>query len=162
MKHTLTCRIKDKPGVLSIIASSFGEKGINIQSVAVSVTEGYEEARVTIVVPDDTAEMNLDELAEYLMAMDEVIEVEDLAGEDFIQRELVLIKVEAAPENIPRITQLLELFDAPVVDIGQETLTVEFSGPTNKVEALIRLMEEFNIRAVTRTGMVALKTGDEV
>ena len=162
MKHTLTCRIKDKPGVLSIIANSFSEKGVNIQSVAVSVTEGYEEARMTIVVPDDTAEMNIDELAEYLMAMDEVIEVEDLAGEEFIQRELVLIKVEAAPENIPRITQLLELFDAPVVDIGKETMTVEFSGPTNKVEALIRLMEEFTIRAVTRTGMVALKTGDEV
>ena len=79
-----------------------------------------------------------------------------------IQRELVLIKVEAAPENISRITQLLELFGAPVVDIGKETMTVEFSGPTNKVDALIKLMEEFNIRAVTRTGMVALKTGDEV
>ncbi|MFC1479433.1 acetolactate synthase small subunit [Planctomycetota bacterium] len=162
MKHTLTCRIKDKPGVLSIIANSFRDEGINIQSVAVSITEGYEEARMTIVIPDDERERDIEELAEHLMAMDEVIEVEDLAGEDFIQRELVLIKVEAAPENIPRITQLLELFDAPVVDIGKETLTVEFSGPTNKVEALIRLLEEFNIRAVTRTGVVALKTGDEV
>lgn len=160
MKHTLTCRVKDKPGVLSTIANSFSDKGINMQSVAVAVTEGFDEARMTIVVPADA--MEIEEVADHLMSLDEVIEVEDLAGEEFIQRELVLLKVEAAPENIPRITQLLELFRAPVVDIGRETITAEFSGPTNKVEALIRLMAEFNIRAVTRTGMVALKTGDEV
>jgi len=160
VKHTLICRIKDKPGALSIIIHSFSEKGINIQSVAVAVTEGYEEARMTMVIPGDA--MGLEEVEEHLTALDEVIEVEDLAGEDFIQRELMLVKVEAAPGNIPRITQLLELFDAPVVDIGKETITFEFSGPTNRIDALIRLMEEFNIRAVTRTGMVALKTGDEV
>jgi len=160
MKHTISCRVKDRPGVLSRIANSFSEKGINIQSVAVAVTEGYEETRITMVVPGD--EMSIREVTDHLMALEDVIEVEDLAGEEFIQRELVLLKVETSAENIPRITQLLELFDAPIVDIGRETITVEFSGPTNKVNALIRLMEEFGIRALTRTGIVALKTGDEV
>jgi acetolactate synthase-1/3 small subunit len=160
MKHTLSCRVKDRPGVLSTIANSFAEKGINILSVAVAVTEGFEETRMTIVVPGEDIE--IEEVSQHLEELDDIIDVEDLAGEEYIQRELVLVKVDAAPENIPKITQLLELFDAPIVDIGQETLTVEFSGPGNKVSALIKLLQQFGLRAVTRTGMVALKVGDEV
>ena len=160
MKHTISCKVKDKPGVLSRVAGSFSEAGINILSLSVAVTEGYKEARMTLVVPGDSHE--IDEIAQHLEEHDDVIEVEDLAGEEFIQRELVLLKVFSSPENIPRITQHLELFDAKIVDIGNETLTIEFSGPATRVTALIKLMEQFGIKIVTRTGMVALKVGDEV
>ncbi|MFH1708905.1 MAG: acetolactate synthase small subunit [Planctomycetota bacterium] len=160
MNHTISCRVKDRPGVLAHIANSFSEKGINILSLAVAVTEGYDDTRMTIVVPGET--VAVEEVFAHLKGLGDVLEVQDLAGGDFVQRELVLIKVAAAPENIPRIMQILELFDAPVADIGRETLTVEFAGPGNKVTALIKLLAPFGIRAVTRTGMVALRTGDAV
>lgn len=160
MKHTITCRVKDKPGVLSRVANSFAEKGINILSLSVAVTEGVDETRMTLVVPGDAHE--IEAITKHLEAHSDVIEVEDLSGEEFIQRELVLVKVNAQAENIPRLTQLLELFDAKIVDIGKETITVEFSGPGNRVAALLKLLEQFVIRAVTRTGAVALKTGDEI
>ena len=159
MKHTLSCRVKDRPGILARLVTSFSEKGINILSLNVAVTDDFEEARITLVVPGDTHA--IDEIAEHLEVLDDIIEVEDLAGEEFIQRELALLKVNASPEDIPRITQLLELFDAPIVDIGQETLTVEFSGAGNRVSALIKLLKQYGLKAVTRTGVVALKTGDK-
>mgnify|MGYP006300390485 CR=1 FL=1 len=159
MKHIFSCRVKDKPGVLTRIAASFSEKGLNIQSLSVAVTEGYEETRTTLVVQGES-EKDIQEITDHLNSLEDIIEVEDFAGKEYLAKELALIKIKAPPREIPHITQLLELFDAPIVDMGKSSLTVEFSGPDNKVTALIKMLDQFGIKEVTRTGMVALKTGD--
>lgn len=159
MKHIFSCRVKDKPGVLTRMAASFSEKGLNIQSLSVAVTEGYRETRTTIVF-QGKSEDEIKDITEHLNSMDDVLEVEDFAGKETIAKELVLVKIKTLPREIPHITQLLELFGAPIADIGKTTMTVEYSGPENKVTALIKMLDQFGIESVTRTGMVALKAGD--
>jgi acetolactate synthase I/III small subunit len=152
-KHTISCVVNNRTGILARVAGSFAEKGLNITSLAVG---DMEEAttRMTIVVKCP-AEVFAQVVA-HLRDLPDVVAVEDLDKGDIIERQLMLLRVRAVGEDIARIMQLVEVFRATVAGMGRRSLTIEMSGPENKVDALISLLRPFGILEVSKTGRVAM------
>jgi len=159
MKHTLSCIVKDHPGVLARIAGSFAEKGINIASLAVCKSENTEKSRMTMVVECDKS--LLSEIVDHLQDLDDIIAVEDLNRADMIERELMLIKVKAAGDAIPRVMQIVEVFRATIVGMGREYLVIEMTDTEHRINALTNMLKPFGILALTGTGRVAVKHHEE-
>jgi acetolactate synthase-1/3 small subunit len=159
MKHTVSCIVENNPGVLASIAGSFAEKGINITSLAVGETEDVALSRMTIVV--NCEEEALSEVVDHLQELEEVLRVEDLDREEFIERELMLVKVRAEGEEIAKVMQLVEIFHATVVGISKDGLVIEMTGLDTRVDALIELLRPFGIIELARTGRVAVEHHEE-
>ena len=159
MKHTVSCIVENNPGVLASIAGSFAEVGINITSLAVGETEDSALSRMTIVV--NCEEDRLAKVVEHLQKLEEVMRVEDLDREEFIERELMLVKVKAEGEDIAKVMQLVEIFHATVVGIGKDGLVIEMCGLDTRVDALIDLLKPFGIVELARTGRVAVEHHEE-
>lgn len=153
-KHTISCVVNNRTGILARVAGSFAEKGINITSLAVG---DMEEAttRMTIVVkcPPEV----LAGIVDHLRELPDVVDVEDLDKEDIVERQLMLVRVRAEGEDIARIMQLVEVFRAAVAGMGRRSLTIEMSGPESKVDALLNLLRPFGILEVSKTGRAALE-----
>ena len=160
MKHTLSCIVKDHPGVLARIAGSFAEKGINISSLAVCEAENPAKSRMTMVV-ECPAEL-VSDIVDHLKQLDDIIEVEDLVREDMIERELMLIKVRALSDDIPKITQIVEIFRATIIGMGREYLIIEMTDTEYRINALVQLLKPFGILTLTGTGRVAVKHHEEI
>lgn len=116
-------------------------------------------SRMVICAEGSKEEIN--RVTEQLKAMDFVIQLDDLARKEFVDRELVLIKVEVNKDTMSQIMQIFEVFRADVVGMGQKTITVELSGDQERIEGLIKILQPFGIKSLCRTGMIALKRGDE-
>src|SRR5262249_54177451 len=132
-------------------------RGFNIDSLAVGETERVELSRMTFVVHGDDAE--LEQVRKQLDKIVTVVKVLDISGEDFVERDLMLIKVRATPAQRTQIALLVEMFRGRVVDITQETIMVEASGQESKIEAFIDLMRPYGILELARTGRIALVRG---
>ena len=158
-KHTLSCIVSNHPGVLSRIAGSFAEQGVNIRSLAVGELQDQSASRMTIVVK--AARNILTDVVDHLRNLPDVIDVDDLETEGLIERELMLIKVKAEGEDISRIMQLVEIFRATVVGMGSNTLTIEMTGPEIKADALVNLLRPLGIVEMARTGRVAIEHREE-
>lgn len=159
MKHTISALVKNRPGVLAESSAAFHNNSINITSISCGETENMDVSRMVIC-----AQGNKDDIAkvtEELLAMDFVIKLDDLARKEFVDRELVLIKVEVNKDSMSQIMQIFEVFRADVVGMGQKTITVELSGDQERVEGLIKILQPFGIKSMCRTGMIALKRGDD-
>jgi acetolactate synthase-1/3 small subunit len=141
--------------VLARIAGSFADAGINITSLAVGEMEDESASRMTIVVR--CARTLLAEAVKHLRKLPDVLDVEDLDRREFIERELMLVRVRAEGEDIARIMQLVEIFRAAVAGLGKGSLTIEISGPESKVDALLNLLRPFGILELARTGRVAIE-----
>ena len=159
MKHTMSCIVENHPGVLSKIAGSFAEQRINIVSLAVGETEDAAMSRMTIVV--NCEEGGISQVVEHLEKSEEVLRVEDLDSEDFIERELMLVKVKAEGQAIAKVMQLVEVFSATVVGMGRDSLVIEMTGLDTRVDALVDLLRPFGILELARTGRVAVKHHEE-
>jgi acetolactate synthase-1/3 small subunit len=103
----------------------------------------------------------MERLTRELAAMDVVIQVDDLARREFVDRELLMVKVHMDRESLSQLMQIFEVFRASVVGMGQESITVEMAGDQERVEGLIKLLKPFGIKSLCRSGMIALKRGDE-
>jgi len=136
------------------VAGMFAARGFNIDSLAVGRTEDANLSRMSIVVVGDDA--TLEQVRKQLLKIVPVVKVYDWTSEDLVQRDLMLIKVAAAPEKRPEIQALLDMFQAKVVDIGPRFVTVEVTGPETKIEAFIETARPYGIKDVVRTGVVAL------
>jgi len=158
MRHTISCIVENRPGAVAGITDFFAEREINIHSLSVCETEGEQTSRVTLVVDYD--EKSLEALAGQLGALDHVVEVDDLDRSGFLDRELVLIKIAAKPEDLPRVMQICEVMHAGVAAIDHETMTLEMSGTEQRISAFIRLLHAFDIREFARSGRVAVAAGD--
>lgn len=159
MTHTISALVKNSPGVLHRMAAEFDKYFINIKSISAGETENPEISRMVI-----RAEAKNDEIERITQAMTEmsfVIQVDDLERKEFVDRELVLIKVARNKDNITQLMQIFEVFRASVVGMGQITITVELSGDQERIDGLIQILEPFGIKGLCRTGMIALKRGDE-
>jgi acetolactate synthase I/III small subunit len=154
MKHTLAVLVENKSGVLSRVASLFSRRGYNIDSLAVGVTEDPEISRITIVVHGD--DHVLEQVTKQLNKLVDVIKVSDIGGEDTVERELVLIKVAADANTRAEIIQLADIFRARIVDVAPKSLIVEVTGDESKVQAIEKLLRQFGIKEVVRTGKIAL------
>jgi len=158
MRHTISCIVENRPGAVAVIADFFAERRINIHSLSVCETEGEKTSRVTLVVDYD--EDSLETLASGLAALEHVVEVDDLDRSGFLDRELVIVKIAAKPEDLPRVMQICEVMHAGVAAIGDETMTLEMAGPEQRISAFIRLLHAFEIREYARSGRVAVAAGD--
>lgn len=157
MKHTLAVLVENKSGVLSRVASLFSRRGYNIDSLAVGVTEDPEISRMTIVVHGD--DHVLEQVTKQLNKLIDVIKVSDIGGDEAVERELALIKVSADVSTRTEIIQIADIFRAKIVDVAPKSMTVEVTGDEAKIQAIEKLLRQFGIKEMARTGKIALVRG---
>lgn len=157
MRHVISALVENKPGVLAHISGMFSARGFNIDSLTVGETEDRRFSRMTIVTTgDDTV---IEQVRKQLERLVDVIKVVDFSGQDYVERDLMLIKVHAPPGRRGEIFELAEVFKCKVVDIGSKHVMLEVTGPENKLEALITMLKPYGIKEMARTGRVGLRRG---
>ena len=157
MRHLLSALVQNQPGVLAHISGMLASRGFNIDSLAVGETEHHDLSRMTFVVHgDDTV---LDQVRKQLDKIVTVVRVDDISSEDFVERDLMLIKVRCTQGQRPEVFQLNESFRGRVIDIQHENVMLEVSGTEGKVEAFIELMRPYGILELARTGRIAMVRG---
>jgi acetolactate synthase I/III small subunit len=154
MKHTLSVVVQDESGVLTRIASLFARRGFNIESLAVGPAEQNGCSRITMVVPGDIHV--IEQLTKQLNKLINVITVKDLTEIPCVERELMLIKVNAAPNSRSEIIEIAQIFRARVVDVSDDSLTLEVVGDPGKMVAIVKMLQKFGIREIARTGKISL------
>ncbi len=157
MRHVLSALVQNQPGVLAQISGMLSSRGFNIDSLAVGETEDPNLSRMTFVVHGDDAV--LEQVRKQIDKVVTVVAVLDISSEDFVERDLMLLKVKAAPPQRTEIALLVEMFRGRVVDISPENLMVEISGQERKIEAFIEQMRPYGIVELARTGRIALVRG---
>jgi acetolactate synthase-1/3 small subunit len=154
MRHVLSAVVQNQPGVLAHVAGMLASRGFNIDSLAVGETEDPHLSRMTFVVVGD--DKVLDQLRKQLEKLVTVVRVLDISGEDFVERDLMLIKVNVPPDRRGEIRELSDIFRGRIVDVGPHQIMVEISGPERKIEAFIDLMRPYGIKELVRSGRIAL------
>ncbi|PSF37712.1 acetolactate synthase small subunit [Aphanothece hegewaldii CCALA 016] len=154
MKHTLSVLVEDEAGVLSRIAGLFARRGFNIESLAVGPGENLGISRITMVVPG--SDNDIEQLTKQLYKLINVLKVQDITQTPAVERELMLIKVSANAGSRAEVIELAQVFRARIVDISEETLTIEVVGDPGKMVAIMQMLNKFGIREVARTGKIAL------
>jgi acetolactate synthase-1/3 small subunit len=150
--------VENKPGVLHSIANMFRRRGFNIESITVGHTEQKGLARMTITVNGD--EKTLEQIVKQMNKLIDVVKVASLEPENIVTRELALIKVNV-PDTKTRsdIINCVEVFRGRVVDVSSETLTIEITGTSDKIDAFLNLMKTYGVMELARTGITALSRG---
>lgn len=154
MKHTISALVQDEPGVLTRIAGMFARRGYNIDSLTVGPTERPGVSRITMVVPAD--DQAVEQITKQLYKLIDVLKVSDITGVPCVERELMLIKVNATPETRSDIMDVAQMFRARIVDVAEESLTLEVTGDPGKMVAIMKMLSGFGIREIARTGLVAM------
>lgn len=154
MKHTISVLVEDEAGVLTRISGLFARRGFNIESLAVGPAEQLGVSRITMVVPGD--EQVIEQLIKQLYKLISVLKVQDISQQPSVERELMLIKVNATASNRAEVTQITQIFRARIVDLSEEALTIEVVGDPGKIVAIIQMLNKFGIREIARTGKIAL------
>jgi acetolactate synthase-1/3 small subunit len=157
MRHVLSALVQNQPGVLAHVSGMLASRGFNIDSLAVGETEDPNLSRMTFVVHGDDAV--LEQVRKQLDKLVTIVKVQDISGEDFVERDLMLLTVKAPSHQRVEITLLVETFRARVVDVSRDNLLIEISGQERKIEAFIELMRPFGILELARTGRIALVRG---
>jgi acetolactate synthase I/III small subunit len=156
-RHTLSVLVEDQPGVLARIASLFARRGFNIESLAVGPTEAEGVSRMTIVV--NVAESPLEQVTKQLNKLINVLKIVELDNSAAVQRELLLVKVKADSNTRSAILETVALFRAKVVDVATDAITIEATGNHDKIQALLNVLEEYGIKELVQSGMVAIGRG---
>ena len=159
MQHTLSVLVINNPGVLTRVSGLFSRRGFNIDSISVGASEHPQMSRMTIVVQGD--ETILEQVTKQLHKLVEVVKISDISKENYVDRELVLIKVQADPQVRGEIMQLAEIFRAKIVDVAPKTLVLEVTGDAGKIQAIIQSLKKFGIRELVRTGKIAMLRGSK-
>lgn len=157
MRHVLSALVQNQPGVLAHISGMLASRGFNIDSLAVGETEQPDLSRMTFVVHGDDAE--LEQVRKQLDKIVTVVRVHDISSEDYVERDLMLLKVKASSAQRMEISLLVEMFRGRVVDISSGSVIVEIGGQERKIEAFIELMRPYGIVELARTGRIALVRG---
>lgn len=154
MKHTISVLVENHFGVLARVSGLFSARGYNIDSLCVGETEDPSISRMTVVVRGDDAV--LEQIIKQLNKLVDTIEVTDLTHEDFVERELVMVKVKADGTQRGEIIEIASIFRAKVVDVSPASIIVEVTGSEDKVEAFTDMMRPFGIQELVRTGEIAI------
>ncbi len=158
-KHTIGVLVENRFGVLSRVAGLFSARGYNIESLSVGETLDPTVSRMTLVVKGD--EFIIEQVMKQLHKLIDVIKVIDLSEEDHVERELVLLKVNAEPANRAEILRTADIFRAKVVDVTPTAFTLETTGDESKINAIVELLRPFGIQELVRTGKVAIARGSK-
>jgi acetolactate synthase-1/3 small subunit len=154
MRHTISVLVENKFGVLTRIAGLFSGRGFNIDTLNVAPTQDASASRMTIVTKGDDA--TVDQIVKQLNKLVDVIKVHDFREGEYIDRELVLMKVAVDTKSRSEIMQITDIFRSKIVDVQAKTVTIEVTGDESKVEKFIELMAPFGVLDLTRTGKVAM------
>lgn len=157
MKYTLSVLVENHFGVLARVSGLFSARGFNIASLAVAETEDPTISIMTIVVDGD--DRVVDQVKKQLNKLIDVIKVKDLTEQDHISRELALVKVGVDATKRREIIEIADVFKGRVIDISNESITVEITGDSKKVDAIVGLLKGYDIKEMARTGKVALVRG---
>jgi acetolactate synthase-1/3 small subunit len=154
MRHTISVLVENKFGVLTRVAGLFSGRGFNIDSLNVAPTQDPTISRMTIVTRGDDA--TVDQIVKQLEKLVETIKVHDFRMGEYVDRELVLVKVKVDSRSRAEVMQITDIFRARIIDVQPKNLTIQITGDESKVSKFIQLMETFGIKELTRTGTVAL------
>jgi acetolactate synthase I/III small subunit len=154
MRHTISVLVENKFGVLTRVAGLFSGRGYNIDTLNVAPTVDPTTSRMTIVTRGDDA--TVDQIVKQLMKLADVIKVVDFREGEYVDRELVLVKVSVDSKTRAEVMQITDIFRAKIVDVQSKTLTIEATGDESKVDKFLSLMKSFGVVELTRTGKVAL------
>jgi len=154
MRHTISVVVENKFGVLTRVAGLFSGRGYNIDTLNVGPTQDPSVSRMTIVTRGDDA--TLDQIVKQLNKLVEVLKVVNYREGEYIDRELVLIKVSVDSKSRAEVMQITDIFRAKIVDVQPKSVTIEATGSESKVEKFLDLMKSFGVQELTRTGKVAL------
>ena len=157
MRHTLAVQVENSPGVLTRVAGLFSRRGFNIESLTVGRTENHDISRMTIVVEGD--DRLLEQVTKQLHKLIDVIKISDITMDEYVDRELVMIKVNAEPSRRVELMQMAQIFRAKVVDLGRKTLTFECTGNEGKMNAFEESLRPYGIKELVRTGKIAMLRG---
>ena len=159
MRHLLSAVVQNIPGVLAHISGMLASRGYNIDSLAVGETQDPHLSRMTFVVVGD--DRVLEQVRKQLEKIVTVVKVYDISSKDYVERDLMLIKVKAPPEGKrSEIRELVDIFRGRVVDVGDTEMMIEISGRASKVEAFVNRMRPYGILELVRTGRIAMvRTG---
>ena len=156
--HTITVLVENKPGVLARVSGLFARRGYNIESLTVSITDDPNVSRMTIVVAGDSD--ILEQITKQLHKLIDVLKVYDYLDTPMLERELTLVKINAAQEQRVEIIQMVtQIFGGKIIDTSDKTFVVEVTGGSEKIDAFEKLMESYGIRELVRTGRIALMRG---
>ncbi len=157
-KHTLVALVENKPGVLNRVASLMRRRNFNIESLAVGTTEDPTVSRMTIVI--DASKTNAALVERNLYKLVNVIDVQDLSDVPSVVRELALIKVRTEDaKHRGELKQIADMFQSRVVDVAPDSIIIEVTGEEHKVDSMLRLLSEYGILEVVRTGRIAMARG---
>jgi acetolactate synthase I/III small subunit len=157
MRHVISALVQNVPGVLAHVAGMFSSRGYNIDSLAVGETEDPQLSRMTfVVVGDDSL---LEQVRKQLEKIVTVVRVDDISSREFVERDLMLLKVRAEGDKRTEIGELCQIFRGRIVDVAPDQVIVEISGQEKKIQAFIELMRPFGIMELVRTGRIAMVRG---
>jgi acetolactate synthase I/III small subunit len=157
MKHTIVALMEDHPGVLNRVVSLFRRRNFNIESLTVGHTDQAGISRMTIVV--DGADTVVEQVTKQLYKVIEILKVSDLTQEKTVVRELALIKVSTNGQTRSEVMQVVDIYRAKIVDVANDSLMVEVTGPEEKIDSLLNFLRPYGIKEVVRTGRVAMMRG---
>lgn len=160
MRHVLSALVTNQPGVLAHISGMLASRAFNIDSLAVGETENAGFSRITFVVTGD--DRVLDQVRKQLEKIVTVVKVLDFSHQDYVERDLMLIKISTADGQRTEIRELVDIFRGRIVDVSPGHVMVEISGQESKLEAFIDLMRPFGILEMVRTGRIAMLRSDAV
>lgn len=154
MRHTISVLVQNEFGVLSRISGLFSGRGFNIESLCVAETLDPKLSRMTIVTTGD--DKVIEQITKQLNKLVSVIKVHDFTGEEYLNRELALIKVTVTPDCRAEILAIVEIFRVKVVDVSPKAYTIEITGDEEKIRAITELLRPFGIKDIARTGRIAI------
>ncbi len=154
MRHTISVLVENKFGVLTRVAGLFSGRGYNIDSLNVAPTHDATASRMTIVTHGDEA--TLEQIVKQLNRLPDVIKIQDFREGEYVDRELVLVKVSVDAKSRAEVMQITDIFRAKIVDVQQKTLTIEITGDESKIGKFLELMNTYGIVDLTRTGKAAM------
>lgn len=155
--HVLSLLVEDKPGLLTRVSGLFARRGFNIESLAVGRSETPGLSRMTVVV--DVEDVPLEQVTKQLNKLVNVIKIVELEADSAVQREHMLIKVRADQATRSQIIELVNLFRARIVDTNPDSLVIETTGDSGKVRALLRNLEQYGVKELVQSGLVAVARG---
>ncbi|KYD11357.1 acetolactate synthase small subunit [Heyndrickxia sporothermodurans] len=160
MKRVVTATVLNQSGVLNRVTGVLSKRQFNIDSITVGRTENDEISRMTIVVNVEE-EQQVEQLTKQLNKLIDVLKVADITDQAIVARELALIKVFSNSQTRNEIGGIVEPFRASIIDVSRESITIQVTGDTDKIEALIDLLKPYGIKEIARTGLTAFLRGSQ-
>ncbi len=160
MRHTISVLVENRFGVLTRVAGLFSGRGYNIESLTVAETQDPQVSRMTIVTKGE--DRIIEQINKQLNKLIDVIKVMDVTSDDYVERELVLVKLNAEEKNRAEILRMADIFRGKVVDVCAKSYTVEVTGSDNKIRAFLEMVRPMGIQEVARTGKVAITRGSKI